>query len=254
MCEIHAALSVSPRPCSWVSIFDFRDSYVGSVNHCVRGLMYQHAQKENYNYGYNAPTAVNSYLAPHEMYPNPFPYQMIYQQCPKPVYNYSLPAEQKELYLPKTLPVEEPNSSHYPTTSIDSRALEKNIQESFDVWNNTLARELKSVPKFESLLDIDRLEQLCYDDVDNCPNSTTERPKENRRQSKDEKSVQSSMKEMSDGNCDRMPEKASMGSKVSNKLPSASPGVGARPKEIAPVNGKPVRRQISTSTKVIKQL
>ena len=67
--------------------------------------MYQNAQKENFVYNYNSTTPLGGYLGPHEMYPSAFPYQMMYpqQQCVKPPYNYSMPSEQREMYLPKTL-------------------------------------------------------------------------------------------------------------------------------------------------------
>lgn len=273
-------MSVSPRPCSWVSIFDFRDSYVGSVNHCVRGLFYQNAQKENMTYNYNLPTPVGAYLGPHEMYPSTFPYQMMYpnqQQCVKPSYNYSM--EQREMYLPKTLPMEEPPPASHPATLLDARSFGgQNTPESFEVWNNSFVRDMKSIPKFDSLLDIDRLEQICYDDVDNCTISkNTEMQKDNRtRKTKEEKIVQPSMKDMLNGSFDRTPEKAAvgygsferreknavgysnyertpekttMGSKITSKLPSSSSPNGARPKEIIPVNGKPVK-QAGNSVKV----
>ena len=265
LCEIHASLSVSPRHCSWVSIFDFRDSYVGSVNHCVRGLMYQNAQKENH-YNFNPqPAPVTSYLGPHEMYPSAFPFQMMYQQYPKPAYNYSLSTEQRDMYLPKTLPAAEESASisnNYQPRSLESKSIEgQGIPETFDVWNNSFVREMKSIPKFDSLLDIDRLEQLCYDDVDNCPSSsiTAERSKDNRvNKLKEEKNVPSSVKEMFDGNYDRMSEKTAVvgSSKTTNRLQnftSGSSSIGARPKEsaAAQVNDRPAKQNFN-STKVIK--
>nr|CAH0108682.1 unnamed protein product [Daphnia galeata] len=261
LCEIHASLSVSPRPCSWVSIFDFRDSYVGSVNHCVRGLMYQNAQKENH-YNFNPqPAPVTSYLGPHEMYPSAFPFQMMYQQYAKPAYNYSLSTEQRDMYLPKTLPAAEESasiSSNYQPRSLESKSIEgQGIPETFDVWNNSFVREMKSIPKFDSLLDIDRLEQLCYDDVDNCPSSsiTAERSKDNRvNKLKEEKNVPSSVKEMFDGNYDRMPEKTAVvaSSKITNRLQnftSGSSSIGARPKEsaAAQVNDRPAKQNFNST-------
>ena len=120
---------------------------------------------------------------------------------------------------------------------------------------------MKSIPKFDSLLDIDRLEQLCYDDVDNCPSSsiTAERSKDNRvNKLKEEKNVPSSVKEMFDGNYDRMPEKTAVvaSSKITNRLQnftSGSSSIGARPKEsaAAQVNDRPAKQNFN-STKVIK--
>lgn len=212
--------------------------------------MYQNAQKDTFNYSYNAPTTIASYLGPHEVYPNPFPYQMMYQQCLKPSYNIPLTAEQREMYLPKTLPVGESNFNHCPSSSLDSRNLEGHAQETFDVWNNTFAREMKSVPKFDSLLDIDRLEQLCYDDVDNCPSSTYEKSKENRmRRTTDDKNAQPSSKDISNTSFERTSEKSSPGPKISSKLSSASPGIGTRPKEITAVNAK-ILKQIPSTAKV----
>ena len=246
--------------------------------------MYQNAQKENFVYNYNSTTPLGGYLGPHEMYPSAFPYQMMYpqQQCVKPPYNYSMPSEQREMYLPKTLPMpmEEPTPVNYPTALFDSRNLEgQNTPESFEVWNNSFSRDVKSIPKFDSLLDIDRLEQICYDDVDNCPvRSNAEKLKDsrNRRPNKDEKTVQSSMKDVLDGSFDRPTEKAAVGygsfertentgvgcksyertsdkaavasSKIMNKPSSSSPN-GARPKDFITANGKPVK-QSGNSVKV----
>ena len=222
--------------------------------------MYQNAQKENL-YHYNPPTPVTSYLGPHEMYPSSFPFQIMYQQYAKPAYNYSLSAEQKEIYLPKTLPVEEPTSipGNYQTRSLESKSsIEgQGIQETFDVWNNSFVREMKSIPKFDSLLDIDRLEQLCYDDVDSCPSSSTtvDRSKDNRvNKLKEEKNVPNPVKDMFDGNYDRMPEKNAL-SKITNKpqnFASGSSPIGARPKESAAtqINGRTAKQNFN-SKKVV---
>ena len=171
------------RPCSWTTIFDYRDTYVGSVAHCVRGLMYQQAQKENMA-AYNAPASLSPYMplsniGPHEMYPTNFPYQLTYQPVAKSIYNsYPYPSDNRGMYLPKTLPMEERDFPlNYQTTqAAEMKSLDKHVPESFEVWNKSANREVKSVPKFDSLLDIDRLEQLCYDDVDNNRTSSNEKP------------------------------------------------------------------------------
>ena len=170
------------RPCSWTSIFDYRDTYVGSVGHCVRGLMYQQAQKENMAHSnYNNPAAINPYMplnniGPHEIYPSNFPYQVTYQPIAKPIYNtYPYPVENRGMYLPKTLPMEDYSVS-YATPQPDVANFEQHVPESFEIWNKTANREVRSVPKFDSLLDIDRLEQLCYDDVDNSRTNSAEKP------------------------------------------------------------------------------
>ena len=199
--EIHSSLTMNLRPCSWATIFDYRDSYVGSVPHVVRGLMYQQAQKESQQmaYAYSTPvTAPPAYaLGPHEVYPTVYhhPYHQYQhqhhhhhhmqqqQQQTRPVYAYSYQAEHRghattSAYLPKTLPgLEMPVNSTVPqplsTTKSNHRAEEPKqsshtVREPFEVWNNNNngAPVMKSVPKFDSLLDIDRLEQLCYDEVD----------------------------------------------------------------------------------------
>ncbi|XP_032786556.2 LOW QUALITY PROTEIN: uncharacterized protein LOC116923801 [Daphnia magna] len=247
LCEIHAALSVSARPCSWVSIFDFRDSYVGSVNHCVRGLMYQSAQKESH-YNFNPPAPTPSYLGPHEMYPSAFPCQMMYQQYVKPAFNYSLSAEQKELYLPKTLP--QSNSTNNTARSLEPRSLEgQKMHETFEVWNNSFAREMKSIPKFDSLLDIDRLEQLCYDEVDNISPSSTaiERLKEDRGyKQKEEKNSPSAIRDLSEGNINRTPEKVVISSKMTNSQYSGPSPIGAKPKEAALFSGRPINQNLNS--------
>ena len=222
-------------------------------------MNYQRAQKENL-YNFNPPAPVTSYLGPHEMYPSAFPFQMMYQQYAQPTYNYSLSAEQKELYLPKTLPVEEQAiSCNYQTRSIESKSIEgQGIPETFDVWNNSFVREMKTIPKFDSLLDIDRLEQLCYDDVDSSTTARSKDTRENKR--REEKNIPFSVKEMFDGNYDRIPEKtvevssSKMPSKLQNFTSGSSP-IGARPKEYAAaqMNGRP-SKQNSNSTKVINLL
>lgn len=187
--------------------------------------MYQNAQKDSLmSYGYTN-TAPTTYLGPHEIYPNPFPYQMMYQQCVKPTYPHT--TDQRETYLPKTLPMEDYAAKCYSAKPIESRNVERlsHPQETFDVWNNSLAREMKSIPKFDSLLDIDRLEQLCYEDVvDSCPKiSVVDRQKENKTQPpRDEKSSHSSF--------DRLVEKNVLRS--SNKLSSIPSNTGSKPKEM----------------------
>ena len=240
LCEIHAAMSISPRPCSWASIFDFRDSYVGTVNHCVRGLMYQHAQKDNMAYNFNIPAPVSPYLGPHEMYPSAFPYQMIYQQCVKPTpYIYSSPSmRQNEIYLPKTLPGEETKLNSCSSGVIDARSPEDpNFQESFDVWNNT--HDVKSIPKFESLLDMDRLEQLCYDDVDNFKSNNNSKSYERARITKEGKNcTQPLANDIPDGSLERSFDKVPLTTlKKSVKTAIPSP-TGTRPKETISPNTK----------------
>ena len=74
--EIHAGLSSRLGSCTWTDIFNFRDCYVGSVSHCIRGLLYQHHQKEAVLYSMNQPMSAG-YLGPHEVYPmNNFPFPM----------------------------------------------------------------------------------------------------------------------------------------------------------------------------------
>lgn len=204
--------------------------------------MYQTAQKESH-YNFNPAAPAPSYLRPHEMYPSAFPYQMMYQQYAKPAFSYSLSAEQKELYLPKTLP--QSNSTNNTTRSLEPRSLEgQKMHETFEVWNNSLAREMKSIPKFDSLLDIDRLEQLCYDEVDNISansGATIERPKEDRGyKQKEEKYFPSAIKDLPNGNISRTPEKVAVGSlKNTNVQTSGSSPNGARPKEATLFNGRP---------------
>lgn len=132
-----------------------------------------------YTFNNPAPPPVSPYLGPHEIYPNTFPaypYHQHPQQPPlppaqpqmRPTYAYSYQhAQHREMnYLPKTLPMEDPDS----LSLLDSKSLEEQhrlIPEPFEVWNNNNVHlAMKSVPKFDSLLDIDRLEQLCYDEVD----------------------------------------------------------------------------------------
>jgi hypothetical protein len=142
--------------------------------------MYQQAQKENMAHSnYNTPASLNPYMplsniGPHEIYPRNFPYQVTYQPITKPIYNsYPYPIESRDMYLPKTLPMEDYPVS-YATQQPDIKNFQQHVSESFEIWNKAANREVKSVPKFDSLLDIDRLEQLCYDDVDNSRTSSAE--------------------------------------------------------------------------------
>jgi len=159
LAEIHTALSVSLRMCSWADIFEYRDQYVGTVSHCVRGLMYQYHQKKSLAYQYGVPTS-SAYLAPHEVYPTGVPYQIpLYQPMHQPV--------PYGMYLPMTLPVDEPDSKNQ---FLDLKYFEepaKKLESPISVWNAANAGEvLKSIPKFDYSFDIDQLEQLCYEDLE----------------------------------------------------------------------------------------
>ncbi len=85
----------------------------------------------------------------------------MYQQAQKESYNvYPAPyLGPHELY---------PASFHQrPTYAYSYQLTEQRLPPKPEIWNNNNNNVVKSVPKFDSLLDIDRLEQLCYDQVDN---------------------------------------------------------------------------------------
>ena len=65
LAEIQTALSGRLGSSSWSEILHFRDRFVGSASHCVRGLLYQHHQKEAMMYSMNPSVPPGSYLAPH---------------------------------------------------------------------------------------------------------------------------------------------------------------------------------------------
>lgn len=267
MSEIHSALRVNLRPCSWAAIFDYRDSYVGSVPHCVRGLMYQQAQKESQQMAYActtpaaAPTMSNPYaLGPHEIYPTSYhhPYhqyhhshhhhqQQQHQQPMRPVYAYSYQAEHQPhhrgtamaAYLPKTLPgIEMPANAALPSLDAKSNFREepksRPVPEPFEVWNNNGAPVMKSVPKFDSLLDIDRLEQLCYDEVDT-RQSQAETTKQAQRSPNSNKETTSNASKASTASSGTVQDKSSRATTSSTSavktLVKSFSATGARPKE-----------------------
>jgi len=140
--EIHVAL----RTCSWSDIFEYRDQYVGTVSHCVRGLMYQFHQKKSmmqYQYAMGP-------IGPHEMYPTSVPY-----------HNYPYPLS-PELYAMPYLPVsvDEPDPKHQ---FLDFNMFERPQPAPSQ---GPFGKVAKSVPTFDCNFDIDRLEQLCYEDLD----------------------------------------------------------------------------------------
>lgn len=134
--------------------------------------MYQQAQKETMYYSYNPQppqlTPLAGYLGPHEMYPTSFPYPFMYHQpYLKPSYSYPSPMPLREvnknvMQAPEELDFRKPIAQD---SQSKLKVFEKPRTEQFEAWDSS--RDLKSIPKFEDLLDIERLERMIYDDVDN---------------------------------------------------------------------------------------
>lgn len=183
--------------------------------------MYQQAQKETMYYPFNPQppplTQISPYLGPHEMYPMAFPYPVMYQQpYPKPSYSYISPMPLREVNknLAHTSGLEEPSFKNHIAhdTHAKSKPFGKLKAEQFDQMdNNVSACDMKGIPKFEDLLDIERLEKLIYDDVDSnrCSKKTNQESS-----SRDKRQTQSTI--------ERMPYSLRKGVEVNNSVEKPS--------------------------------